>query len=158
VTHDHTSDLHREIYQLRAMLSATAQFGSSSAILPAPTPVPHWAPAHDSSAFPQNSWPYPGESPTAFTASRPARPRAYYCWLHGWNTSHNSPQCRKMMASPEYTPLMRAAASPEGNGGNPNVGPPVTLPFSRCLPCLTPVSFSRPQDTVSLPNKLPLRP
>jgi hypothetical protein len=147
VTPDPNSDLHREIYHLRAMLAATT-----------PTPVQHWTPAPDPSAFPPTSWPYPGESPTAFTTRRPIRPRSHYCWLHGWNTSHNSPQCKKMMASAEYTSLMRAAASPEGNGGNPNVGPPVTLPFSRCLPCLTPVSLSRPQDSVSTLNNRPTSP
>jgi hypothetical protein len=106
VTPDPNSDLHSEIYQLRAMLAATAPYGSSSEVLPTPTPVQHWTPAHDLSAFSQTPWPYPGESPTAFNASRPIRPRSHYCWLHGWNTSHNSPQCKKMMASAEYTPRL----------------------------------------------------
>jgi hypothetical protein len=101
VTPDPNSDLHRKIYQLRAMPAATAPYGSSSEVLPTPTPVQHWTPAHDLSAFSQNPWPYPGESPTAFNASRPIRPRSHYCWLHGRNTSHNSPQCKKMMASAE---------------------------------------------------------
>jgi hypothetical protein len=136
VTHNPDSDIQLENYQLRAMLAATTPpYGSSSGFFP-PTPVQHWTPTHDPSAFP-NNWPsFQGESPTAFNA-RPTRPRPYYCWLHGWNTSHNSPQCKKMMASPEYTAQMKAAASPDGNGGNPNVGPPVILPFARCVPCLT---------------------
>ena len=122
---DPDSDLHREIYQLRAMLAATSPHGSSSVVLPTAVPVQHWTPAHDPSAFPQNPWLYSGESHTAFNASRPTRPRSHNCWLHGWNTTHNSPQCKKMMASPEYTrPLMRAAASPEcWTSGNPTLLP-----------------------------------
>ena len=156
VTHNPDSDLQRENYQLRAMLAATTSpYSSSSAFLP-PTPVQHWTPTHDPSAFP-HTWPlFPGES-TAFTArpTMPSCPHPCYCWLHGWNTSHNSPQCKKMMASPEYTAQMKAAASPDGNGGNPNVGPPVILPFARCLPCLTHVSLPRPQALVSTPNNQP---
>jgi hypothetical protein len=84
--------------------------------------------------------------------SRPAgqqtsRPRPFFCWLHGWNISHNSPDCRVMASNPQYTVVMRTATDPEGNGGNPNVGPPVRLPFHlplivrhvlTCLPCLSP--------------------
>ena len=83
--------------------------------------------------------------------SRPAvetsRPRPFFCWLHGWNISHNSPDCRVMASNPQYTAVMRTATDPEGNGGNPHVGPPVRLPFRlplpsphvlTCLPCLRP--------------------
>jgi hypothetical protein len=77
----------------------------------------------------------------------------FQTWLRGWNNSHNSPQCKKMMSSSKYTAQMKAAASPDGNGGNPNVATPVILPFSRCIPCLTHASLPRPQAPGSLPNK-----
>jgi hypothetical protein len=43
----------------------------------------------------------------------------FFCWLHGWNISHNSPDCRVMASNPQYTAVMRTATDPEGNGGNP---------------------------------------
>ena len=76
-----------------------------------------------------------------------ARPRPFFCWLHGWNISHNSPDCRVMASNPQYTAGMRTATDPESSGGNPHVGPPVRLPFRlplivspilKCLPCLSP--------------------
>ena len=76
-----------------------------------------------------------------------SRPRAHYCWLHGWNNSHPGVQCQVMTRSDEYTNEMRLASGPLGTGGNPKVGVPVSfvrpaqffppLP-RRCFPCLTP--------------------
>jgi hypothetical protein len=52
-----------------------------------------------------------------------------------------------MASNPQYTEVMRTATDPEGNGGNPHVGPPVRLPFRLplpvphvlpCLLCLSP--------------------
>ena len=86
-----------------------------------------------------------------------ARPRAHYCWLHGYNNTHDGATCNVMRANPEYTAYQKNAASPDGTGGNPNVGVPVSFtrprskffsPLSRaCLPCLTstpPLSNSNP--------------
>ena len=76
-----------------------------------------------------------------------ARPRAHYCWLHGYNNTHDGATCNVMRANPEYTAYQKNAASPDGTGGNPNVGVPVSFsrprskffrPLPRaCLPCLT---------------------
>ena len=95
--------------------------------------------------------------PSAFfsrPANSPGRPRAHFCWLHGWNNSHGSPSCRVMSNNAQYTILMRTATSPDGNGGNPNVGPPVRLPFRlpdfpplTCLSCPSPT-----QDFKAGPN------
>jgi hypothetical protein len=41
VTFDPDCDLHREIYQLRAMPAPTSQYGSSSVVLPTTAPVQH---------------------------------------------------------------------------------------------------------------------
>ncbi len=62
-------------------------------------------------------------------------PRRFYCGLHGWNNSHDSPQCRVMMADEEtYPASLRFATTHLGTGGNPKVGPPVSFnrppPFS----------------------------
>jgi hypothetical protein len=74
-------------------------------------------------------------------------PRPFFFWLHGWNISHNSPDCRVMASNPQYTEVMGSATDPEGNGVNPHVGPPVSLPFRlpliilhvlKCLHCLSP--------------------
>ncbi len=32
-----------------------------------------------------------------------ARPRPFYCWLHGFNNSHDGVTCNIMRANPEYT-------------------------------------------------------
>ena len=84
-----------------------------------------------------------------------ARPRPFYCWLHGYNNTHDGVTCNVMRAQPEYTAYQKNATSPDGTGGNPNVGVPVsfTRPRSKffsplpraCLPCLTShVSNSNP--------------
>jgi hypothetical protein len=52
-----------------------------------------------------------------------------------------------MASNPQHTEVMRIATDPEGDGGNPHVGPLVRLPFHlplivphvlKCLPCLSP--------------------
>ncbi len=86
-----------------------------------------------------------------------ARPRPFYCWLHGYNHTHDGATCNVMRANPEYTAYEKNAASPDGTGGNRNVGVPVRFtrprskffsPLSRaCLPCLTstpPLSNTHP--------------
>ena len=64
-----------------------------------------------------------------------ARPRQYYCWLHGWNNSHNGDQCNVMRANQEYTQQMKAATSPNGTGGNPKIGVPVSYHRSSSPSC-----------------------
>jgi hypothetical protein len=56
-----------------------------------------------------------------------ARPRHYYCWLHGWNNTHNGGQCNVMGSNQEYTQQMKAATSSNGTGGNPKIGVPVSF-------------------------------
>ncbi len=71
--------------------------------------------------------------------------RPFYCFVHGSNTSHPGSACKVMAQDPRYTAGMKAATSVV-TGGNPNVGPPVTVTFLRlpvpvlssthaCLPC-----------------------
>ena len=85
------------------------------------------APEHVFAAA-QNTWNQNGSS--VFS-----RLRRFYCGLHGWNNSHDSPQCRVMMADEEtYPASLRVATTHVGTGGNPKVGPPVSFnrppPFS----------------------------
>jgi hypothetical protein len=87
-----------------------------------------------------------------------SRPRANYCWLHGWNNTHSGTTCKVMDQNPAYTHAMKHACGPNGTGGNPRVGVPVQfsrphfffspLPFV-CPPCL-------PSQTRT--NFLPLSP
>ena len=53
-------------------------------------------------------------------------PREHYCFQHGYNNSHDGPDCNVMADNPNYTDADRAATSHHSSGGNPNVGPPVT--------------------------------
>jgi hypothetical protein len=75
--------------------------------------------------------------PSAFFGTQ-ASP--FYCFVHGFNTSHNGAQCKVMAQNPLYTADMKAATS-SATGGNPNVGPPVSRPMHAsptpvvCLPC-----------------------
>ncbi len=55
-----------------------------------------------------------------------ARPRAHYCWLHGWNNSHENNVCKVMTDDAQYTSAMRNATSEIGSGRNPKIGVPVT--------------------------------
>ncbi len=43
-----------------------------------------------------------------------SRPRAHYCWLHGWNNTHPGARCYVMGQNPAYTVAMRNAPGPEG--------------------------------------------
>ena len=78
------------------------------------------------------------------------RPRQHYCFVHGFNLSHDGPACRVMDLDSRYTAAMKAATTPVGTGGNPNVGPPVRHPFrfpslpvcSSCLPSASPAQDS----------------
>ena len=86
--------------------------------------------------------------PSAFF-SRSERPRPCYCFVHGFNIPHDSPNCRVMALDEQYTPAMRTATTPVGTG--PNVGPPVRLPYrflplptSICGDCLPPHTKSHP--------------
>ena len=72
-----------------------------------------------------------------------ARPRPFYCWLHGYNTTHDGVTCNVMRANPEYTAYQKNATSPDGTGGNPNVGVPISVTRHRSkffYPCLARVS------------------
>jgi hypothetical protein len=74
------------------------------------------------------------------------RPRPFYCWLHGFNNTHDGVTCNVMRANPEYTSYQKNASSPDDTGGNPSIGVPVsfTRPRSKffqpfpyvCPPCL----------------------
>ena len=56
-----------------------------------------------------------------------ARPRPFYCWLHGYNNTHDGATCNVMRANHEYTAYQKNAATPDGTGGNPNVGVPISF-------------------------------
>jgi hypothetical protein len=85
------------------------------------------------------------------------RPRPHYCFVHGYNVSHDGPTCRVMESDPRYMAKMKAATTPVGTGGNPNVGPPVCFPFRFpslpvCLPCLSPTSPTKDNSKPPAPN------
>ena len=91
--------------------------------------------------------------PVALQATS-ARPREFYCWLHGWNNTHNGTTCKIMGTNTSYTPTMKSATGPTNTGGNPKIGVPVhlhrphfTFFCSRppCVPCLSSSSPSHPQ-------------
>jgi hypothetical protein len=63
----------------------------------------------------------PNEYPNATLFSE-SRPRANYCWLHGWNNTHPGTTCKVMGQNPAYTHGMKHATGPNGTGGNPRVG------------------------------------
>ena len=107
-----TADLARnpaDVAEIQRLNEAMAAMGSSSGygtqygMLPPPTP-------------PANAY-----------MSASARPRQFYCWLHGWNNTHNGAQCNIMGANQEYTHQMKAATTPHGTGGNPKIGVPLLL-------------------------------
>ena len=76
---------------------------------------------------------FPPTVPSAFfSRTMGYRPRPHYCYVHGFNVSHDGPACRVMDSDPRYTAAMKAATTPVGTGGNPNVGPgtsSVSFPF-----------------------------
>ena len=107
-----TADLARnpaDVAEIQRLNEAMAAMGSSSGygtqygMLPPPTP-------------PANAY-----------MSSSDRPRQFYCWLHGWNNTHNGAQCNVMGADRAYTQQMKAATSPHGTGGNPKIGVPVSF-------------------------------
>jgi hypothetical protein len=72
--------------------------------------------------------PVPPSLHTSSSLFSESRPRAHYCWLHGWNnSSHPGVQCQVMARSDEYTNEMRLASGPLGTGGNPKIGVPVSF-------------------------------
>jgi hypothetical protein len=95
----------------------------------------------------------------AYLSSTP-RPRPYYCWLHGYNNTHDGCNCNVMGANREYTSQMKAATSPNGTSGNLKLGIPVclqrspslffTLRLVFCLPLHHPPSFPIPARTQAL--------
>ncbi len=48
-----------------------------------------------------------------------ARPRPFYCCLHGYNNIYDGTTCNVMRANPEYTAYQKNAQSADGTGGNP---------------------------------------
>ncbi len=96
------------------------------------------APAEHVFAAAGNTWNQNGSSGSGITGSRPRR---FYCGLHGWNNSHDSPQCRVMAEDASYPAALRSATTHEDTGGNPRVGPPV--------------SFRRPPPFVFVPSPSP---
>ena len=92
----------------RLYAAMAAMGGSSSASGYFGMPVPPMPPAN------------------AYLSSTP-RPRQFYCWLHGYNNTHDGCNCNVMGANREYTSQMKAATSPNGTGGNPKIGIPVCL-------------------------------
>jgi hypothetical protein len=89
---------------------------------------------------------YPPANTNATMASS-ARPRRYYCWLHGWSNSHDGCDCKVVTNDTQYTAQTRNATSEIGSGGNPKIGVPITYTrpsffcpphhFSSCSPCLS---------------------
>ena len=155
-----TADLARnpaDVAEIQRLNEAMAAMGSSSGygtqygMLPPPTP-------------PANAY-----------MSSASRPRQFYCWLHGWNNTHNGAQCNVMGADMAYTQQMKAATSPHGTGGNPKIGVPVSFhrPSSNCFrlsssfslschPCAShtpfhPPPFSQASGPISAP-RLPAAP
>ncbi len=51
-----------------------------------------------------------------------ARHQPFYCWIHGYNNTHDGITCNVMRANPEYTSYQGNAASSDGTGGNPSIG------------------------------------
>ena len=68
---------------------------------------------------------HPPTPPANAHMASSGRPRPFYCWLHGWNNTHNGAQCNIMGANQEYTQQMKSATTPNGTGGNPKIGVPV---------------------------------
>ena len=92
-----------------------------------------------------------------FVQNHNDRPRPHYCFVHGYNVSHDGPSCRVMESDPRYTAAMKAATTPVGTGGNPNVGPPVRFPFRFpslpvCLPCPSHPSPTKASSKIPAPN------
>jgi hypothetical protein len=132
----------------RLHAAMTAMGGSSSAGGHFGMPVPPMPPAN------------------AYLSSTP-RPRQYYCWLHGYNNTHDGCHCNVMGANREYTSQMKAATSPNGTGGNPKIGIPVCLQRSpspifyppSCLSSFSPsLSFLPHFSQDSGPFSAPLMP
>ena len=65
----------------------------------------------------QNGMPVPPTPPANAHMASSGRPRQFYCWLQGWNNTHNGAQCNVMGANQAYTQQMKAATSPNGTGG-----------------------------------------
>ena len=102
--------------------------------------------------------PVPPQASLQANVSSSARPRAYYCWLHGWNNSHNGQACKIMTNDPAYTAGMKRATGPHGTGGNPKIGVPVSylrpkffypLPQTLSCPPCTPSPHSTPPLALS---------
>jgi hypothetical protein len=64
------------------------------------------------------------QGPPQTTLFSSARPRAYYCWLDGWNNFHNE-VCKVMTNDQAYTAGMKNATGPHGTGENPKIDVPV---------------------------------
>jgi hypothetical protein len=159
-----TADLARnpaDVAEIQRLNEAMAAMGSSSGygtqygMLPPPTP-------------PANAY-----------MSSSDRPRQFYCWLHGWNNTHNGAQCNVMGADRAYTQQMKSATTPNGTGGNPKIGVPVWLHrsssdcfrfssslsssclclSSSCTPCTSPTPSLPPLSSqASGPISAPLLP
>jgi hypothetical protein len=125
-------------------MGSSSGYGTQYGMLPPPTP-------------PANAY-----------MSSSGRPRQFYCWLHGWNNTHNGAQCNVMGADKAYTQQMKAATSPHGTGGNPKIGVPVSFHRSSSLFCLSchpcasqtpfhPPPFSQASGPISAP-RLPAAP
>ena len=72
------------------------------------------APAEHVFAATQHTWNQNGFSAGGTSVS--PRPRKFYCGLHGWNNSHDSPQCNVMAKDPSYPAVLRSATTHEGTG------------------------------------------
>ncbi len=64
-------------------------------------------------------------------------PHQFYCWLHGWNNTHHGGTCKVRASNQDYTSAMKTASSPDGTGGNPKIGVPVTYLRSFALRALS---------------------
>jgi hypothetical protein len=102
---------------------------------------------------------FPPTVPSAFfSRTMGDRPRPHYCYVHGFNVSHDGPACRVMDSDQRYTAAMKTATTPVGTGGNPNLGPPVRLLFRfpstpMCLTCSSPASPTKGNSKDLPPNE-----
>jgi hypothetical protein len=58
-------------------------------------------------------------------------PRDFYCWLYGWNKYQHGVVCKIMRANQACIPAMKNARNDAGAGGNPKIGVPVPVSYSR---------------------------
>jgi hypothetical protein len=87
------------------------------------------------------------------------RPHPHYCFVHGYNVSHDGPACRVMASNPWYTAAMKAATAPVGTGGNPFVSLPPPCAYRAFTPLVPPrtvLSLLPPMTRLQAPGLPPV--